>query len=169
MKNYMKMKQKRKKKKQKKTITNNLTRVGFEPTPFRTTALTWRLRPLGHRINLTVHPIHPCCSLHTHSLSHTYTLAHSFTPITLTHSISHTYTPITHSLPSLTHSLPSLIHSHHSSHTTTYSSHSIDLHKVNQASRKWISILHSYTPETIIDACRHGWMCAWMCVWMSVW
>jgi hypothetical protein len=25
-----------------------MTRVGFEPTPFRTTALTWRLRPLGH-------------------------------------------------------------------------------------------------------------------------
>ena len=23
-------------------------RVGFEPTPFRTSALSWRLRPLGH-------------------------------------------------------------------------------------------------------------------------
>ena len=22
--------------------------VGFEPTPFRTSALSWRLRPLGH-------------------------------------------------------------------------------------------------------------------------
>lgn len=27
-----------------------LTRVGFEPTPMKTTALTLRLRPLGHRV-----------------------------------------------------------------------------------------------------------------------
>jgi hypothetical protein len=27
-----------------------LTRVGFEPTPFRTRALIWRLRPLGHLV-----------------------------------------------------------------------------------------------------------------------
>ena len=25
-----------------------MIRVGFEPTPFRTSALSWRLRPLGH-------------------------------------------------------------------------------------------------------------------------
>jgi hypothetical protein len=25
--------------------------VGFEPTPFRTSALSWRLRPLGHLTN----------------------------------------------------------------------------------------------------------------------
>ncbi|KAI9061526.1 hypothetical protein FKP32DRAFT_928834 [Trametes sanguinea] len=25
-----------------------MTRVGFEPTPFRTRSLVWRLRPLGH-------------------------------------------------------------------------------------------------------------------------
>jgi hypothetical protein len=29
-----------------------VTRVGFEPTPMKTTALTLRLRPLGHRVNL---------------------------------------------------------------------------------------------------------------------
>ena len=28
--------------------TKRLTRVGFEPTPFRTRSLVWRLRPLGH-------------------------------------------------------------------------------------------------------------------------
>ena len=33
-----------------KTIV--LTRVGFEPTPMKTTALTLRLRPLGHRVEL---------------------------------------------------------------------------------------------------------------------
>ena len=27
-----------------------MTAVGFEPTPFRTSALSWRLRPLGHAI-----------------------------------------------------------------------------------------------------------------------
>ena len=27
-----------------------LTAVGFEPTPLRTSALSWRLRPLGHAI-----------------------------------------------------------------------------------------------------------------------
>jgi hypothetical protein len=27
-----------------------VTRVGFEPTPMKTTALTLRLRPLGHRV-----------------------------------------------------------------------------------------------------------------------
>ena len=26
----------------------SMIRVGFEPTPFRTSALSWRLRPLGH-------------------------------------------------------------------------------------------------------------------------
>jgi hypothetical protein len=25
-----------------------MIKVGFEPTPFRTSALSWRLRPLGH-------------------------------------------------------------------------------------------------------------------------
>lgn len=30
-----------------------LTEVGFEPTPFRTAALTQRLRPLGHSALLT--------------------------------------------------------------------------------------------------------------------
>ena len=45
-------------------------RVGFEPTPFRTSALSWRLRPLGHltffdqyrtplRFNTTIHCLHP--------------------------------------------------------------------------------------------------------------
>ena len=29
----------------------NITAVGFEPTPFRTSALSWRLRPLGHAVN----------------------------------------------------------------------------------------------------------------------
>ncbi len=29
-----------------------VTRVGFEPTPMKTTALTLRLRPLGHRVVL---------------------------------------------------------------------------------------------------------------------
>ena len=28
-----------------------MIRVGFEPTPFRTSALSWRLRPLGHLTN----------------------------------------------------------------------------------------------------------------------
>ena len=28
--------------------TKTLNKVGFEPTPFRTSALSWRLRPLGH-------------------------------------------------------------------------------------------------------------------------
>jgi hypothetical protein len=28
-----------------------LTAVGFEPTPFRTSALSWRLRPLGHAVD----------------------------------------------------------------------------------------------------------------------
>ena len=28
-----------------------MTAVGFEPTPFRTSALSWRLRPLGHAVN----------------------------------------------------------------------------------------------------------------------
>ena len=27
-----------------------MTPVGFEPTPFRTSALSWRLRPLGQGI-----------------------------------------------------------------------------------------------------------------------
>ena len=27
---------------------SKMTRVGFEPTPFRTRSLVWRLRPLGH-------------------------------------------------------------------------------------------------------------------------
>ena len=27
-----------------------MTAVGFEPTPFRTSALSWRLRPLGHAV-----------------------------------------------------------------------------------------------------------------------
>ena len=31
---------------------NVMTRVGFEPTPMKTTALTLRLRPLGHRVVL---------------------------------------------------------------------------------------------------------------------
>ena len=31
--------------------TKNMTGVGFEPTPFRTAALTRRLRPLGHPAN----------------------------------------------------------------------------------------------------------------------
>ena len=30
-----------------------MTAVGFEPTPFRTSALSWRLRPLGHAVALT--------------------------------------------------------------------------------------------------------------------
>ena len=30
--------------------TKSMTRVGFEPTPMKTTALTLRLRPLGHRV-----------------------------------------------------------------------------------------------------------------------
>ena len=29
-----------------------MTAVGFEPTPFRTSALSWRLRPLGHAATL---------------------------------------------------------------------------------------------------------------------
>ena len=29
-----------------------MTAVGFEPTPFRTSALSWRLRPLGHAVAL---------------------------------------------------------------------------------------------------------------------
>ena len=29
-----------------------MTAVGFEPTPFRTSALSWRLRPLGHAVEL---------------------------------------------------------------------------------------------------------------------
>ncbi len=29
-------------------------RTGFEPAPMKTTALTWRLRPLGHLILLVV-------------------------------------------------------------------------------------------------------------------
>ena len=29
-----------------------MTAVGFEPTPFRTSALSWRLRPLGHAVTL---------------------------------------------------------------------------------------------------------------------
>ena len=28
--------------------TKRMMRVGFEPTPFRTRSLVWRLRPLGH-------------------------------------------------------------------------------------------------------------------------
>jgi hypothetical protein len=28
--------------------------AGFEPAPFRTSALSWRLRPLGHVIFVTV-------------------------------------------------------------------------------------------------------------------
>ena len=28
-----------------------MTAVGFEPTPFRTSALSWRLRPLGHAVS----------------------------------------------------------------------------------------------------------------------
>ena len=31
----------------------DMTRVGFEPTPFRTRSLVWRLRPLGHLTMLT--------------------------------------------------------------------------------------------------------------------
>lgn len=30
--------------------------VGFEPTPFRTSALSWRLRPLGHLTNFGLLP-----------------------------------------------------------------------------------------------------------------
>ena len=30
--------------------------VGFEPTPFRTSALSWRLRPLGHLTNFELLP-----------------------------------------------------------------------------------------------------------------
>ena len=33
-----------------KRKNNFVTRVGFEPTPMKTTALTLRLRPLGHRV-----------------------------------------------------------------------------------------------------------------------
>ncbi len=29
-----------------------MIKVGFEPTPFRTSALSWRLRPLGHLTNV---------------------------------------------------------------------------------------------------------------------
>ena len=29
-----------------------MTNVGFEPTPFQTSALNWRLRPLGQLITL---------------------------------------------------------------------------------------------------------------------
>ena len=32
----------------------SMIRVGFEPTPFRTSALSWRLRPLGHLTFVTV-------------------------------------------------------------------------------------------------------------------
>ena len=31
-----------------------MIKVGFEPTPFRTSALSWRLRPLGHLTFVTV-------------------------------------------------------------------------------------------------------------------
>ena len=31
-----------------------MTAVGFEPTPFRTSALSWRLRPLGQAICITL-------------------------------------------------------------------------------------------------------------------
>ena len=31
-----------------------MTAVGFEPTPFRTSALSWRLRPLGHAVGVYV-------------------------------------------------------------------------------------------------------------------
>ena len=47
--------------KQKKTSPENsglamkkeVTAVGFEPTPFRTAALTQRLRPLGHAVDVS--------------------------------------------------------------------------------------------------------------------
>ena len=32
-----------------------MTAVGFEPTPFRTSALSWRLRPLGHAVSELVY------------------------------------------------------------------------------------------------------------------
>ena len=31
-----------------------MTAVGFEPTPFRTSALSWRLRPLGHAVTIFI-------------------------------------------------------------------------------------------------------------------
>ena len=31
-------------------VGKKVTAVGFEPTPFRTSALSWRLRPLGHAV-----------------------------------------------------------------------------------------------------------------------
>ena len=33
----------------------SVTAVGFEPTPFRTSALSWRLRPLGHAVSELVY------------------------------------------------------------------------------------------------------------------
>ena len=38
------------KKNGKKKAKRTLIAVGFEPTPSRTSALSWRLRPLGHAI-----------------------------------------------------------------------------------------------------------------------
>ena len=41
-----------------------MIRVGFEPTPFRTSALSWRLRPLGHLTFVSVlgPPVRPNAS-----------------------------------------------------------------------------------------------------------
>ena len=44
-------------------FTKNMIRVGFEPTPFRTSALSWRLRPLGHLTFVTV-PGGPSALIH---------------------------------------------------------------------------------------------------------
>ena len=37
---------------------SKLANVGFEPTPFRTSALNWRLRPLGQFTTLSYFPGH---------------------------------------------------------------------------------------------------------------
>ena len=34
-----------------------MTTVGFEPTPFQTSALNWRLRPLGQVITISTHTL----------------------------------------------------------------------------------------------------------------
>jgi hypothetical protein len=37
-------------------MLGKMTAVGFEPTPFRTSALSWRLRPLGHAVAALLDP-----------------------------------------------------------------------------------------------------------------
>ena len=44
-----------------------MTTVGFEPTPFRTSALSWRLRPLGHLTFFERSTLPICFKMHIYS------------------------------------------------------------------------------------------------------